>query len=834
MKTLARNKPQLPKMVMLLVLSGVLLFSFVGLARELVIISTADSGTGSLRWALQTARTGDTITFDPNVFPSDDPATILVKGSLPSIRCGSLTIDASDAGVVLSGSLLRGGEINGLEILSSGNTVYGLQILDFSGSGIFLADRAQENTIGGEADQGQGNTIVGCNGGIVIWGTSASYNAVLGNRIGTDGTTVDELGNIDGVGLGGGARHNVIGPNNLIAHNQESGVLIADVNSSGNTVTHNSIHSNGWAGIRFEGFHSGGTGIVLDQVDLVHGSITGHTCAGCTLEFFSDADLQGAIFEGQTTANEDGYFHLSTGAALSGPNLTATRTDASGATSQFLGPLDVNAAKEALQTNNNLPRTPFVARRSEELQDNRIGDLWSGLWQESNYGDTFDTNVFGLGLKRVRIAVNSADIVNVNWSHPEFRIYPAYDALISTLAEQGHKIRYILSFWDKDNSASQETLPCARFSSQEDLDRYLEFVRFIVGHFSDRVEAYEIWNEPNVSDCGQFIAIDDYLNLVRNVVPVIREASPDAAIVVGSVTPLPFLGAQEYLFEILASDVMPLVDGIAWHVGGPSLEYGEWRDYWLAYPSIVREIKETAWANGFHGEFIGDELNWRTPLSPHPFGAEPWVYSPAVAAKYFARGIVMERGMDLTVGLALCELEVLPLMVQAITNLCTVMAENTAIQMPAEIDTDHDGLIAYCAFRYRNGDRVLAAWTDGIAQDEDPGVPATITFPGLTAETVTGIDVLHGFEQELVFETDGNDTVIRDLLVKDYPILIKLSGVTLGPDYKETVGDGFHRLGDVNAVQSSPARGSDRDGDGVPDDEDYCPDWPGSKEANGC
>jgi len=61
-----------------------------------------------------------------------------------------------------------------------------------------------------------------------------------------------------------------------------------------------------------------------------------------------------------------------------------------------------------------------------------------------------------------------------------------------------------------------------------------------------------------------------------------------------------------------------------------------------------------------------------------------------------------------------------------------------------------------------------------------------------------------------------------------------LSDVTTGPDYEETVGDGFHRLGDVDAVPSSTGGGSDRDGDGVPDDEDYCPDWPGSKEANGC
>ena len=27
---------------------------------------------------------------------------------------------------------------------------------------------------------------------------------------------------------------------------------------------------------------------------------------------------------------------------------------------------------------------------------------------------------------------------------------------------------------------------------------------------------------------------------------------------------------------------------------------------------------------------------------------------------------------------------------------------------------------------------------------------------------------------------------------------------------------------------------NDRDGDGIPDKEDYCPDYPGNRETNGC
>jgi hypothetical protein len=40
---------------------------------------------------------------------------------------------------------------------------------------------------------------------------------------------------------------------------------------------------------------------------------------------------------------------------------------------------------------------------------------------------------------------------------------------------------------------------------------------------------------------------------------------------------------------------------------------------------------------------------------------------------------------------------------------------------------------------------------------------------------VVGIDVLNGFEQELVTETENGNLVIRNLLIKDYPIIIRIS-----------------------------------------------------------
>lgn len=56
---------------------------------------------------------GDTIVFDPNIFPPDDHATIFVLEELPDIRVGDFTLDASDSGVILVGSKISGEWIAG-------------------------------------------------------------------------------------------------------------------------------------------------------------------------------------------------------------------------------------------------------------------------------------------------------------------------------------------------------------------------------------------------------------------------------------------------------------------------------------------------------------------------------------------------------------------------------------------------------------------------------------------------------------------------------------------------------------------------------------------------
>lgn len=817
----------------------VMTFAGVTLAREIIVTSTADSGTGSFRWALQTARSGDTITFDPEVFFPGDPATIYPRSELPPIHCGNLTIDASNAGVIIDGSDVPSDWNNGLQVYSSHNTIMGLQVVNFAGSGIVVAQGAH-NTIGGDRHTGlgpigQGNLVSGNGIGINLCDVGTSDNKIVGNLVGVQADERTPWANHgSGVFIEPGATHNVVGPGNIVAHNGSDGVTVLGVAAYSNTITRNAIFGNGTGTLDrdINLLDGGNTGLAAPKIVGIERSNTliGTAIPNATIEVFSGR-RRSEVFEGTTVVNSEGRFSFCWDDLSVGPYLLCTATDPLGNTS----PLSTAMATPPMQAGESGWREMLAVKSAIELADNRIGGMWNGLWQiddQADWADLFTRQIIGLGLKRARLTINGLEQVTgeyvADMSQPEMSIIPTHDALFTMIADAGVQITYTLIFWDKESPYTEEVLSGPRFQTEDQIVRYLEFARFVVEHFKDRVVRFEIWNEPDLGESGQHIDINDYIELVRRVVPIIRSELPEALIQVGGTAGLRNQESHNYLLAILQSGIMPLVDVISWHPLFGESPVNE-ATYYYAYPSIVREIKDTAAAHGFSGEYEADEITWWTVGEEND---QPWRYSTLHAAKYYARGLVMNLGLDCSVVAG--GIGERPDVFPTIQNLCTVMSNHKAIDMPVDIDIDTDEPVAYCAFRYPNGDRILAVWTDGIAQDEDLGVPAMITSPGLAAGTVTGIDVLHGFEQELVFETDGGNTIIRDLLVKDYPIFIRFSDVTMSENYEETVGGGFHRLGDINALPSSSGGGSDRDGDGVPDDEDYCPDWPGSKEANGC
>lgn len=217
-----------------------------GIAITRVVTTTADSGEGSLRWCVENAQYGDTITFNTSVFPPENPATILLSGQLPGLTQGNITIDASNAGVILDGKY--SGDAVGIMLNSNGNIIRGLQILNFSNGGVSIG-AGEGNIIGGDrtigdGPVGQGNVISG-NGGDGISG-GGNNNLIIGNLIGVDVSGTKIMGNtMNGIFLKN-SQNNIIGGNvpgerNIICGNGSCGVALQAPGSKGNIIRGNYI-----------------------------------------------------------------------------------------------------------------------------------------------------------------------------------------------------------------------------------------------------------------------------------------------------------------------------------------------------------------------------------------------------------------------------------------------------------------------------------------------------------------------------------------------------------------------------------------------------------------
>jgi parallel beta-helix repeat protein len=242
----------------LLVLGGLLVVLLLALfgpvlpiarSANLEVVSPADSGPGTLRRAIFDAAPGDTITFSPAIFPPASPVTIFVQSALPPLTQNGVTIDASNAGVILNGFQAPAGT-DGLVVEADNCVIRGLRIQNFAKDGIWIGSGATGNTVGGDrgvgaGPNGQGNLVV-WNGasGVAILGDN---NRVRGNYIGVDPTGTWDWGNgTNGVSLWDGASGNIIGgtasgQRNVISGNDQNGLWLGGAGTDQNEVQGNYI-----------------------------------------------------------------------------------------------------------------------------------------------------------------------------------------------------------------------------------------------------------------------------------------------------------------------------------------------------------------------------------------------------------------------------------------------------------------------------------------------------------------------------------------------------------------------------------------------------------------
>jgi titin len=251
-------------------------------------------------------------------------------------------ISGNGVGVWIDSDGASGNQVLGNFI---GTDVTGTAGLGNYGQGVWIY-HASNNMIGGTA-AGAGNVISG-NGaqGVEINGILATGNQILGNLIGTQSDGLSPLGNrLSGVIIANSASSNSVGgtasgAGNAIANNTGAGVWVTGTFTARNTIRGNSVHSNGSKGIA--NVNGGNTELAPPIIDSVGGSVSGHTnpkCYPCTVEVFSDSEDEGRIYHGSPATNDDATGTWLYPGGVTGPNVTATITDAYGNTSEFSVPV---------------------------------------------------------------------------------------------------------------------------------------------------------------------------------------------------------------------------------------------------------------------------------------------------------------------------------------------------------------------------------------------------------------------------------------------------------------------------------------------------------------
>lgn len=459
---------------------------------------------------------------------------------------------------------------------------------------------------------------------------------------------------------------------------------------------------------------------------------------------------------------------------------------ADGSTSFNGSGIPYEGADVLVQAGNFQPKFQFVPSSSfQVVADIRLGAgaYSSFTWRDLPGLDQSLNNFIEYGTWRLDTCVDEVE-EPIYWEYNCEDEFPEeYDQFIDGLIDNGIAVNYMLHFWDKTGHANGEELSTPRFQSEEQIQDFLDYVRFVVSHYKDRVQYYTIWSEPDAGGI-KHILVEDYINLVRRTVPVIHEEDPQAKV---SIAPNVLFFAREYLSAILESDIMTMVDVIQWHgIYNVLPNDSFWEGYYYQYPAIIEGIQQTAAAHGFDGEYWATEISYCSEEFPHCQGlSQPWGLprTDKQAAKYSSRAIVMHLGWDIGVAMStwLPDVpEMAPWTHPTTSNLYKVLAGTRPISLAVRIEREPTNTLTN-TFALPNGDMLFALWTHGEAIDDDPGVSTTLLFPGLSAQQVIAIDVLNGFEQELIIEVWTGNLVIRNLFVRDYPLILRITNPYFSP-----------------------------------------------------
>ena len=138
--------------------------------------------------------------------------------------------------------------------------------------------------------------------------------------------------------------------------------------------------------------------------------------------------------------------------------------------------------------------------------------------------------------------------------------FSGYDTFVDNNRDAGFKVLGVLAYdtgWIHEDGKGRNYIPPQR------LPDFLQFVRKTVEHFSGRVDAWCIWNEPNArfwkgND-------DEFVELSRQAADAVREVDSEVILLGGAFNRGVFGLPEKFIRKLFESGAMDKVDAVAFH-----------------------------------------------------------------------------------------------------------------------------------------------------------------------------------------------------------------------------------------------------------------------------
>lgn len=401
---------------------------------------------------------------------------------------------------------------------------------------------------------------------------------------------------------------------------------------------------------------------------------------------------------------------------------------------------------------------------------------------------------YDLGIKWLRVSYYLSPLI---WTFVEcekgkYKIDPYTDQIVTEASKHG--IEVCLTLGPNQNSLYK--------TEEEQVEAFTKYVRFMVNHFKGRVRYFEILNEyynqdsfgPGKSGPYERVA-DTYVKFAIPAAKAIKQEYPQAKVILVGPCPL----AVDFIETALKKGMAPLVDVITWHPYSFRKDTDGWyepeeldrpRSPWAGpeiktYDDSVRYLKTVASKYGFKGEFQANETG--------AYAIHQNRTTALISAKLMARSLTLHTYLNVPVFWN----ETTSLMRPAwqpfwdpaepvmkpdysyyvMRTLCTLLDSVKPVSAGFSIKCSDDR-IEKCAFKCPNGDMLISFWirekSRGLGIDDYPAKEADVFIPGIKADKAVGYELLNGQEQALNVSSDDKGTHIQGLLVRDYPLIIRI------------------------------------------------------------